>query len=187
MLRVEDATRVISTGDGRKYFHPCKDCGKEIGGNTAAQLKTRTGACGRCFKTKHQYPEGQHLLTRVRDLARKRQVECTLTLEQLLFLQQIRCCYYCGEDTLPTKFSTRLDRKDPLGPYSFENVVVSCFPCNRVKSNVLTCDEMKIAMYAVRAHRLMDERGRLELELTLLNCAAPVAFAAWEDLAPLPD
>lgn len=61
---------------------------------------------------------------------------------------QPRFCCYCdrpiyrflGRGIVSNNIS--IDRKDSKGPYSEENCVLCCMDCNRVKSNILTYDEM---------------------------------------------
>jgi hypothetical protein len=57
-------------------------------------------------------------------------VECTLTFEQYAALVA-EGCHYCGGELAPTGHG--LDRKDPFGPYSIDNVVPCCWGCNRRK------------------------------------------------------
>lgn len=56
-------------------------------------------------------------------------------------------CFYCGKK-LP-KSGVALDRKNTNLSYFMSNVVPCCFDCNKVKSDVLTFEEMKAAMDAV--------------------------------------
>lgn len=71
------------------------------------------------------------------------------------YSRQQRICHYCGipqeswEQLKKPGFSNNshkynfsLDRKDPLIGYITSNIVIACDDCNRVKSNVLTYDEM---------------------------------------------
>jgi len=49
-------------------------------------------------------------------------------------------CYYCN-NTLKEGRYTQIDRKDPLKGYTLNNIVKSCFMCNRLKSNIFTEQE----------------------------------------------
>lgn len=180
ILTPENAIRIISK-NGKLYFHYCRGCGVEIGPNRASQLKVRSGYCNSCFK-KQVHPEGQTFLTRIKNQAKKRNVDCSITLEEVLFLRSLKSCTYCGIE-LNWKYSgTNLDRKNPLEPYSFENVTVSCFPCNKVKSNILTFDEMRIAMAAIRAFRLSSKTNQNELEYILSSLISDLSPVSWDNI-----
>jgi hypothetical protein len=56
-------------------------------------------------------------------------------------------CYYCEGSLNDT--GCGLDRKDSNLGYTLDNVVPSCGVCNKIKTNLLTCEEMKAAMSAV--------------------------------------
>lgn len=60
-------------------------------------------------------------------------------------------CEYCGGPLNPTGHC--LDRKDSSVGYLIDNVVPCCYPCNKIKNNLLTYEEMKAAMAAVLAIR----------------------------------
>jgi hypothetical protein len=63
-------------------------------------------------------------------------------------------CAYCGTENIGTGYG--LDKKNPeknIG-YTIENSVSCCTPCNQIKSNFLTYNEMKILMVVVSYHRL---------------------------------
>jgi len=64
----------------------------------------------------------------------------------------IKKCVYCDmpEEIWETfyrgyhnKFSLTIDRKDNLGGYTIDNIVFACGMCNVIKTNVLSCEEMK--------------------------------------------
>lgn len=61
-------------------------------------------------------------------------------------------CFYCKKD-LSTECGSGLDRKDNNLGYVLNNVLPCCGDCNKIKSNVLTVEEMKIAMEAVSMYR----------------------------------
>lgn len=60
-------------------------------------------------------------------------------------------CYYCEGPLAKTGIG--LDKKDPDRWYLLDNVVPCCAECNRVKNNILTFEEMRVAMKAVIAFR----------------------------------
>lgn len=69
-------------------------------------------------------------------------------------------CTYCLGDLSGT--GSALDRVDNSIGYTLSNVVPCCGPCNRVKGNVLTFEEMKLAMDAVIRFR---QKNRFRLVL----------------------
>lgn len=169
MLKIEDAVRVISR-NGKKYYHSCRSCSKEIGPNTAAALKTRSGYCNSCFKVRQHHP-GKSLLRRIKESARGR-TTVTLTEDQAAFLKQICMCHYCGGKVSWSGAATNIDRKDPNRGYDWDNIAIACFNCNRMKSNVLSYDEMRIAIQAVRLYRSLNDDLKKELELSLMDWPA---------------
>jgi len=73
------------------------------------------------------------------------------------FEEQPTICCYCGqqlEDSGREANSVTIDRVIPEKGYVIENLVISCHRCNRVKSDVLSFEEMKevAQMYDLR-HR----------------------------------
>lgn len=62
-------------------------------------------------------------------------------------------CHYCG---LPlNETGTGLDRREPGGPYSLDNVVPACWFCNAKKAHLFTYDEMRAVLGpAIRQIRL---------------------------------
>lgn len=65
-------------------------------------------------------------------------------------------CQYCGS-TLDKETGCGLDRLDNNGGYTINNVVPCCGPCNKIKNQYLTHEEMKIAMSAVLEYRKIHE------------------------------
>lgn len=66
-------------------------------------------------------------------------------------------CYYCNGHLNDT--GSGLDRMNSDLDYTFDNVVPSCGICNKIKTNLLTCDEMKVAMMAVINLRGKKDNG----------------------------
>lgn len=92
---------------------------------------------------------GSNLPGRYRSLCRAARVKgkgFDITVEQhtMLLLEQ---CSYCGGPL--SKSGSGLDRMDSSLGYLLANVAPCCGPCNVVKSNILTYEEMKVAMAAV--------------------------------------
>ncbi|KKT68115.1 MAG: Restriction endonuclease PacI [Candidatus Uhrbacteria bacterium GW2011_GWF2_44_350] len=53
---------------------------------------------------------------------------------------QPKTCHYCGRE-FKDKFDTKIDRKDARGGYRPGNLVLACFMCNRLKSDIFTEEE----------------------------------------------
>ena len=80
----------------------------------------------------------------------KKKIPLELTFEQYQELI-IKPCEYCGVPNLGTGYG--IDRINPLLGYTFENSVSCCPPCNQIKGNILTKDEMKLIISIIAFHR----------------------------------
>lgn len=85
------------------------------------------------------------------EAARKRELVWDLTFEQYSEIIS-KPCHYCGKDLTDQKGSS-LDRIDNNLGYTLGNVLPCCGDCNVVKNDVLTVQEMEIAMKAVLEFR----------------------------------
>jgi hypothetical protein len=69
---------------------------------------------------------------------------------------QVRCCHYCGLEerdlyrlgvvnvrTRRVMEAIGVDRIDNALPYTLENIVLCCGPCNAIKSSILSASEME--------------------------------------------
>ena len=83
--------------------------------------------------------------------AKQRGLKCEISKEDFSQLLKRPCCY-CGIG-LSSFSGSGLDRLDFSKGYTLTNVVPCCPFCNRVRSNVLSHDEMLIAMKAVLNYR----------------------------------
>jgi hypothetical protein len=61
-------------------------------------------------------------------------------------------CFYCNK-TLQDETGCSLDRIDNNVGYTITNVVPCCGNCNKMRNNILSHEEMKIAMTAVLNYR----------------------------------
>lgn len=61
-------------------------------------------------------------------------------------------CTYCAKEVLSEK-GCSLDRLDNNLGYTLDNVVTCCGDCNTVRSDILSHEEMKVAMAAIIAFR----------------------------------
>jgi len=90
-------------------------------------------------------------ISHAREIARRRNHECNLTDNQFLTYWNTPC-HYCGSSILE-ETGIGLDRLNNNLGYSAENVVSCCGNCNYIRSDILTYDEMKVAMKAIVEYR----------------------------------
>lgn len=83
--------------------------------------------------------------------AKRRKLEFSVSNEFLHSLW-LKGCSYCGKNLLVEK-GVSVDRLDNSIGYIETNVVPCCGICNSIKSNILTYDEMKVAMKAILEFR----------------------------------
>jgi hypothetical protein len=88
---------------------------------------------------------------RLRVEARQRGLPVELTLEQYTDLMTGGRCEYCGG--APPGTGHGVDRKDPVLGYTVTNVVVACDPCNRIKSDLFSYEQMREIGNLLRAWR----------------------------------
>jgi hypothetical protein len=74
----------------------------------------------------------------LREVARRRNIENTLTPEEFLKLLEGDCCFWCAGD-LPTT-RAGLDRVNNEIGYTFENCVRCCWSCNVMKAQMSASD-----------------------------------------------
>lgn len=84
-------------------------------------------------------------------MAKRKGMEWGLSLEEYAQLFR-KSCFYCGKST-SSQGAIGLDRKINSIGYISGNVVTCCRDCNVVKSNVLSVEEMLVAMKAVLEYR----------------------------------
>lgn len=70
----------------------------------------------------------------------KKKISLTLSFDQYSEIIKENC-YYCGIENKGTGYG--LDRLKPSSGYTLDNVVSCCPPCNQIKGNILTRDQMK--------------------------------------------
>jgi len=83
--------------------------------------------------------------------AKKRGLSWELTVDQYRELIS-KDCVYCG-CSLYWQTGCSLDRIDNAKGYTMDNVLPCCNFCNKLRSNLLTVDETRVAVMAVREHR----------------------------------
>lgn len=167
VLRKEDAIGTVLRHDcmqkNKRYVHRrtfyiflCSGCNNRIEVRNNV-LHKHSGRCKACGTGKKPYEALYNCLKRVCKDTNK---ELGITYEQFIDLTAVSVCHYCEG---PVTWSERnvwkngsgynLDRKDSSKGYTKENIVVCCGDCNRIKWDVLTYEEMKAAIAAVKLFR----------------------------------
>ncbi len=114
------------------YHSWCKPCSREHVKRYATD-ENRAKWRAESRKVKNRYHA-------TRRNAAKRKHEFLLTEEEYGSLVESNSCHYCTNPIAEVRGG--LDRKDTHGPYSFENCVPCCVPCNRIKGCALSYTEM---------------------------------------------
>jgi 5-methylcytosine-specific restriction endonuclease McrA len=83
--------------------------------------------------------------------AKRRKLEFSVTQKHLESMW-LKGCTYCGKDLL-SETGISADRLDNNLGYTEANIVPCCGICNSIKSNILTYEEMKVAMTAIVEYR----------------------------------
>lgn len=100
--------------------------------------------CNKKAKTKNRSLSQRFIHSAI--IAKDRGLSWTITKEEHASLL-LKPCEYCGKELNPT--GSGLDRMNNTIGYEIYNVVPCCRECNRVKSDVLTHEEMKAAMKVI--------------------------------------
>lgn len=140
-------TRKSKSGSTYKVFHfDCSECGVDIKAQTN-QLLRHSGKCCSCSQKGIPY---LHIYNELKNHGNKN-VEFTLTFDELLETIKISECHYCNNELnynkhsrvngIPSSRAYQLDRKNNLKGYTISNVVPCCWECNRLKSDRFTYDE----------------------------------------------
>lgn len=166
--RVENPEK--SRGYARAYYERHKD---RLRAEKAVAMRARRSATPeyyRAYNKKWREESMDRYLARERQPhkrfkglvrhAKARGKECSITLDEYISLVS-GPCHYCNR-SLDMELGASLDRADNNVGYVQGNVLPCCGGCNRVKSDILTPDEMKAAMAAVKQVRLekaLDQFG----------------------------
>lgn len=130
------------------YVFGCIDCGKEIHVESNGKVARATGRCRSCSyreaarsRRKKPFEFLYNKFMRVA-VGRKLNTACDISYEDFVALTDIKECFYCGEsvrwaatDTDKNSWRYNLDRKNNNLGYLKTNIVVSCWSCNKLKSN----------------------------------------------------
>ena len=157
IIRIEKQHR---KSGGPRIILVCKckisDCHTEVKIRKNDKLHT-----GLCATHAHQKRPFESIYQCFRNDWRK--LHNTITYDDFLKFTEIKNCVYCTElipwipySVEKGKYKSRayfLDRKDNNVGYTKENCVVCCTKCNKLKNNILTHEEMLVAMKVVVEYR----------------------------------
>jgi hypothetical protein len=121
-----------------------RECIKNWKKKNPDKVKALNKSWGERFPIKKRLPHA-------REIARRRGYACTLTDEQFINYWNTPC-HYCDSSILEEK-GIGLDRLNNNLGYETSNVVPCCGDCNYIRGDILTHDEMKVAMNAVVKYR----------------------------------
>lgn len=130
---------VIANNAKRKKTNKCNQCSKKVIGSNTRKLPFE-GLYNIISKKSIKYGE-------------------VFKYEEFLKFTSLPECIYCGKNVKwrphrnKQSAAINLDRKDSNRGYTTDNCVVCCGECNLVKNNILTHDEMLVAMKAVLEYR----------------------------------
>lgn len=157
-------------GSTYKVYHfECSECGIDIKAQQN-QLERHSGKCGSCSQKKIPY---MFIYNELKN-HRKKDVEFTLTFDDLLSFINNPKCHYCDTDLIYHKHSRtegipntrahQLDRKDNNKGYTFENVVPCCWECNRLKSDRFTYNEfLLLSPILKKIMEIRNDKNRSEV------------------------
>lgn len=94
--------------------------------------------------------------SRFKRYCRISKITLQLSVDSWLDIIENQGCTYCGS-TLP-KFGVGLDRKNPKGPYSRQNVTPCCMLCNATKSNRFSFEEFLLVGKQIK--KILRKRGK---------------------------
>jgi hypothetical protein len=129
----------------RRWVCKCT-CGKKRTISTEHLTSGKRTGCNTCNNGNLKRPfEGRYNF--LCDMARRRSYGISLTYEEYLTFTKMKVCKYCGTHIQWDAHGTfsnghHLDRKDNTLGYSKKNCVVCCGPCNQIKSNRFTYEQM---------------------------------------------
>lgn len=78
--------------------------------------------------------------------------EWSLSLEEYA-TRIVEPCFYCGTTDFGRETGRGLDRIDNSKGYTFANTVRSCWPCNNLRGDKISSEEMRVAMAAIMKYR----------------------------------
>ena len=156
--------RRVENNKGRLMWLCKCDCGvqKIIRGDNLKEKLTKS--CG-CYHSEQIRGRPYEWIFKLLKRSSKHSSHsCELIYEDILGFVEIGVCHYCGDkiewmphETRGCRWAYYLDRKDNSVGYTWDNCVVCCIECNRIKGNRFTYDEMMLlshVLFKIRADRI---------------------------------
>lgn len=145
------------------------DCGKELRVQKGS-LEKHSGKCVACVKRKRHPLRTLYncFLASVRRTNKKnnRKIQIDISFDEFLQFTQIEVCHYCGGAVKWNEWKAgpyNLDRKNSDEDYVLSNIVVCCFPCNRMKGAFFSYSEFMAISYLLKAWKRASEDEKQEL------------------------
>jgi hypothetical protein len=150
------ALKITSDKDesGSYYWECLCDCGNLYKASLVDLNYGSNKSCG-CLRKKRPYEHTYNNL--IRDSS-KRNIQCSLTYEDLLEFIKIKNCHYCNSEinwhphwrNKDQECRLNLDRKNSNIGYQINNLVVCCPNCNRGKNNIYSYEEWVVMTKALK-------------------------------------
>lgn len=138
---------------GEQSLIPPADDELKLYGQLYKSSKTKYIKCVKCgHHQEHSSTVGSFLIrfSEAHKKAIQRGLEWCIQEEEYLDLIT-QPCYYCGKKLASQ--GVGLDRRDNNVGYLVSNVVPCCGPCNLLRRDLLTTEEMKVVATALNAYR----------------------------------
>jgi len=136
----------------------CAVCGKDVHPKGLRQLKTQLWCSRKCRYsyptvdfTTHEYRTQSNIRIGVgKRNANSRSLPWKIDLNDYKALIS-KPCFYCGNKlgNVQTEIGAGLDRLVNSLGYTKENVIPCCGSCNRIRSDIFTVEETKVAVEAI--------------------------------------
>lgn len=170
MLNKLDSLRTekYKTKTGTNYpvfVFKCLCCDNEIKVQYGG-LKTHSGKCRRCTQLGVPYA---HIYNELKN-HKNTKVDVSLSFDEFLQIIATSQCHYCDTKVVFNPYSKlmgkglsrayQLDRKDNKIGYTFDNCVVCCWECNRLKSDRFTYDEfiqLSPILKSIMSNRILNK------------------------------
>lgn len=149
MLNVNKSFKVEKYNYKIYYYFNCVNCNSEFKVEKNNTYRRKTECCQKCssylgLNKINIKPKYQGLLTKIKNSAKKKNLNFNLTLNDVLQFIIIDKCHYCEcsiDWDIKNNNRYNLDRKDNNKGYTKDNLVVCCWKCNNTRSNLYTYEE----------------------------------------------
>jgi len=148
ILNIKDSIAVIKTENKKYFYFTCDKCFSQFKVESNNLYRRKTKSCQKCsslvgLQKVNIKPLYYGLYTKCKNSAKKKDIFFDLTFEEFKFFTKIHNCIYCDSliDWNTSKDRYNLDRKDNSIGYIKNNLVVCCWFCNNLKSNLLNYEE----------------------------------------------